>query len=189
MPFHHLEEVHTDPRYCYIEPRIPCDFIEGLPARPTMERLGLKGLDLQMEDEGGLELGDYVSNTSGILALRRGVADAILAGFDVGEHELIPARLINEKGRVHSDDYAILNPLGELDIIDRERSDVSVDEDYTAVNTLVPWAIHARLIPAGRDLFRALGLPGYIFSERLVAFIEASTFSNFAFRPVELSGA
>jgi len=188
MQFYTLETIDNDPRYCFISPKIPCDLAGGYSARPAMDRLGLQLLDLAMdEDEGGLELGDYVSNIRMILALRRSVAQAFVDGFDVGEHELIPARLINEKQRVHSDDYLILNLLGPLDILDRDRSDVFGDEDCVILNPFLPWSILAKLIPPGRDLFRVAGLTRYVFSQRLVDFVVASKFSNFGFTPVELS--
>src|SRR5690606_7204137 len=131
--------------------------------------------------------GDYVGNTSGILVLRRRLVDAILTNFSVGEHELIPVRLINEKKRVHSDDYAILNPLGEFDIIDRERSTILVYDDQVEVEDMDPWFIQSALIPQDRDLFRVLGLPGYLFSERLASFIVDSGFTNISFWHAELS--
>lgn len=189
QPIHYLEAQPNDRRHCFIEAHnLPCDFYTGLPVQPILDRLELTSLDLHMdEDEGGLELGDYVGNTDGILVLRRRLVDAILANFAVGDRELIPVRLINEKKRVHSDDYAILNPLGEFDIIDRERSTISVHNDIVAVDAWEPWCIQSALVPEDRDLFRVLGLPGYLFSDRLVRFILDSGFTNISFWQVELS--
>lgn len=184
----YLETLPPERRYCCVDAHVPCDFYAGLPVQPTLDRLELTRLDLDMdEDDGGLELGDYVGNTDGILVLRRRLVDAILANFTVGEHELIPARLINEKKRVHSDDYAILNPLGEFDIIDRERSTILVYDEHMVVEDMDPWCIQSALIPQGRDLFRVLGLSGYLFSDRLARFILDSGFTNISFWQVELS--
>lgn len=184
-----LEDTETDPRYCFVNPTLPCgaDISEGFPAAPELERLALDVLDLPMdEDEGGLEPADYVSNTDNMLILRRACAEAITAGFAVGEHETLPARLINEKQRVHADDYVILNPLGKIECLDRERSDMDDGEDPW-VNPWGKWYLRRALVPTDLDLFRVPGVLGYFFSERLVAFIQAQGFANFQFRPVMLS--
>lgn len=185
-----LEDIETDGRYCFVDPVLSCgaDISEGYPATPENERLGLDVLDLPMdEDEGGLELPDYVSNTDNMLILRRACAEAIIAGFAVGEHELLPTRLINEKQRVHADDYVILNPLGKIECIDRERSDMYQGPDDLWVNPWGTWYVRGALVPTDRDLFRVVGVRGYFFSERLASFIEARGFTNFRFQPVMLS--
>lgn len=184
-----LEDIETDRRYCFANATLPCgaDISEGYPASPDIERLALDVLDLPMdEDEGGLELPDYVSNTDNMLILRRTCAEAIVTGFTVGEHEILAARLINEKQRVHSEDYVILNPLGKLECLDRERSDMDDSEDPW-VNPWGKWYVRRALVPTDRDLFRVVGVLGYFFSERLVSFIQAQGFTNFRFRPVLLS--
>lgn len=185
-----LEDIDTDRRYCFVNATLPCgaDISEGFPAGPDVERLGLDVLDLPMdEDEGGLEPADYVSNTDNMLILRRACAEAIVAGFAVGEHELLPARLINEKQRVHADEYVILNPLGKLDCLHRERSDMEQNVEDPWVNPWGKWYLRRTLVPTDRDLFRVAGVLGYFFSERLVTFIQDQGFTNFRFRPVMLS--
>lgn len=185
-----LEDTETDPRYCFVDPTLPCgaDISEGFPAAPELERLGLDVLDLPMdEDEGGLEPADYVSNTDNMLILRRACADAIVAGSRVGEHEILPARLINAKQRVHADDYVILNPLGKFECVDRERSDMDQGVEDPWVNPWGKWYLRRTLVPTDRDLFRVVGVLGYLFSERLVELIGAQGFTNLRFRPVLLS--
>jgi hypothetical protein len=187
LRLHYLEEYEVDPRYCYVEAYTPCEFQTGHSVQPILARLGLRGLDLPIdEDGGGLELGDYVGNSSGMLVLRRRLADPILAGFAIDPCERLPARLIHDE-QVLAEDYAILNPLGELDLIDRERSTVAIYDGVFEVETLDPWFISAARVPAGRDLFRVYGLPGYVFSDRLARFILDSGFSNLRFSPVEVA--
>ncbi|HWB81319.1 MAG TPA: hypothetical protein VG755_40430 [Nannocystaceae bacterium] len=189
MKIFQLETIETDRRYCFVNPMIPCGgaLSEGLPAAPDMTRLDLDVLDLQMdEDEGGLLLSDYVSNTDNLLVLRRGCADVIVTDFLVGGHEVLPARLINEKQRVHSDDYSILNPLGKVDCVDRQNSDMDKSANPW-VNPWGKWYLRGSLVPTDRDLFRAQCVVGYFFSERLVAFIQAQAFTNLRFRPVAIS--
>ena len=184
-----LEDVETDARYCATDATLACgaDISEGLPATPDIQRLGLGVLELPMdEDRGGLELPDYVSNSDNMLILRRACADAIVTHSSVGNHELLPAKLINQKGRLHSDDYAILNPLGKSDCVDRQNSDMDKTPDAW-VNPWGKWYLRRALVPTDRDLFRVVGVVGYFFSETLVSFVQAQGFTNFRFKPVLLS--
>lgn len=187
MKIFQLEDIETDARYCFVDPSLPCgaDITTGLPATPEIERLGLDVLDLPMdEDQGGLELPDYVSNTVNMLVLRRASAEAIATQFAVGPHEMLAARLINEKQRVHSEDYVILNPLGAFDCVDQQNSDM---QPGPWVNPYGKWYLRRTLVPADRDLFRVDHVGGYFCSERLVSFVQAQRFTNFAFKPVLLS--
>ncbi|MEX1363184.1 MAG: hypothetical protein AB1Z98_08665 [Nannocystaceae bacterium] len=188
MKLFHLDNIDVDARYCCVDVAVSCisELIEGTPALPVMEEDDEDVLDLQMdEDEGGLELGDYVPNPDGILPLRKACAEAIIAGFDVGEHELLPARLINEKERVHSDDYVVLNPLGEHDCLDRARSEMDGSTFDPTVQLMGKWCVSAKKVPA-LDLFRVECVEGYVLSERLVAFLESEGFTNFHFKPVTI---
>ncbi|MFV8749014.1 double-CXXCG motif protein [Nannocystaceae bacterium ST9] len=137
------------------------------------------------EQRGGLDLPDLVANSINYLILRRPVAATILADFDAGPHELLPVTLINAKGRVHSTDYVILNPLGKIDCLDVARSDMDDDEDDPAVALFGEFHLRAEAIPADRDIFRVKGIVvGYVFSERLVAFIRQRGYSNFVFEEI-----
>lgn len=187
MKLFHLDGIDVDARYCAIGVRISyfSELIEGSPVRPVMEEDGEDVLDLKMdEDRGGLELGDYVSNLAGVLPLRKGCAEAIASAFELGEHELLPARLINEKNRVHSDDYVVLNPLGEHDCLNPQLSDMDGSTFDPTVQIMGKWCLHADKIPP-LDLFRVKCVEGYVFSERLVAFIQAEGYKNFRFNPVK----
>ena len=182
-----LDDIETDARYCRVDVTVACNdaLTDGERALPELERQEIDVLELQMdEDEGGLELPDYVGNADNALVLRRACAEAIVAGFVVGEHELLPAQLINEKGRVHSDDYVILNPLGQAECLHLEASEMDGDEEEPMVKIMGRWYLSSELVPRDRDLFRVKGVIGYVLSERLVAFIEAEGFTNFHFLPV-----
>ncbi len=186
MKLFHLEYIDVDRRYCRVDVFLSCGarLMEGTRAAPVMEQDGDDVLDLAMdEDGGGLELGDLVSNVDGILPVRKGPAAAMADKFDLGEHEQLPARLINEKGRVHSDDYVVLNPLGEHDCLNRDLSEMDGSDFDPTVEIMGKWCLRAGDIPA-LDLFRVEGVEGYIFSERLVEFIQSKGWSNFRFNPV-----
>jgi len=189
MKFFKLDNINVDPRYCRVDPIIASftDLTMGRSAKPIMERLEEDTLDLAMnEDRGGLELPDYVSTTASILALSTACATAIAEGFELGEHELLPARLINKKKRVHSDEYLVLNPLGQIECLNVERSDMNGDKDNPLVQIMGKWCLHTQEVPPDRDLFRVKSVIGYIFSERLVEHIQSEGYTNFHFTPVPL---
>lgn len=190
MKLLYLDALNMDRRYCFVNARISVGskIMLAKPALPKMQRLEEEFLELRMdEDRGGLDLPDYVSNTSNMLPLRRSFAEAIVDGFDVGEHELLPVRLINEKQRIHSDDYVILNPIGRIDCLDTEASQMNGDEDHPAVQIMGRWALRGKDVPPGRDLLRAQGVNKYIFSDRLVDFIQTGGYTNLNFLPVIVS--
>ncbi len=175
--------------FCFVSPRLSCGgkLLVGEPARPVMEHDDVAVLDLDMvEDRGGLKLPDFVGNTALLLALSKACADA-LAQLDLGTHELLPARLINEKKRVHSDGYVVLNPLGHIDCLDLKRSDLAKDTKQPRVRALGKYFLEKSSIPETLDLFRARGVGGFICSQRLVQSVEKHKFTNFAFTPVQLS--
>ena len=190
MKLYHLDPIAFDPRYCFVDVRIAVagEIATGVPALPRMHKLEKDAFDLTMdEDAAGLELPDYVGNVSNVLPLRRSVAETFAEKFDLGEHELIPVRLINSKERVHSDEYVILNPLGLVECLDRDVSEMDGDEDDPMVVIMGQWALRSQEVPPGRDLLRAIGVSEYIFSERLVDFIAAEGLTNFTFHPVQVT--
>lgn len=185
-----LDDIETDPRYCYVDVTVACNdaIADGERGLPELERQEIDVLELHMdEDIGGLELPDYVGNTDNALVLRRTCADAIVSRFGLGDHEQLPAQLINEKGRVHADDYLVLNPLGQLECLDEQLSEMDGDDEDPTVKIMGKWCLRAKLVPGDRDLFRVKGVIGYLFSERLVTFIRDQGFTNFRFLPVVMS--
>jgi hypothetical protein len=168
--------------------RFHADLVLGDPILPNLSpgesALNVYKLD---EDAGGLKVGDYFPNTDTHLPLRRSCADAILADFKVGPYELIPAQIINSKGRIHADDIVILNPLGRINCLDWDNSELDDDQDDPTVRIFGRWSLKAKLVPSDRDIFRVKGLIGYLFSERLVNFIAKRGFEPFGFEPAALT--
>ncbi len=158
-------------------------------AGPTLAESGEDRVALDLDEtRGALDLPDLVGNTRNYLVLRRSCLEAIQREHLLGDHETLPALLMNKKKRVHSDDYLILNPLGKIDCLDTARSDMSDDGLEPAVEFLGKFFLSASRVPADRDIFRVRGvMVGYMFSERLVDFIRAQGYTNFVFEPVALS--
>lgn len=172
----------TDKKFCYVSRHISAlssPLARGLPLTPLMEEYGESRVDLTLdEDRGGLELPDLVGNRLNYLILRNTVASALAKKFDFGPCEQAPVALINKKKRVHSADYVVVNPQGQLDVLDPERTELDGSGELF-VKIFGKWALKPDAIPTDRDIFRVKGLPaGYFFSERIVDFIRGQKYTN-----------
>lgn len=190
MKLFELKPSDSDRAFCFIWASIPFSIalLDGDPVLPSMSENQMPHLDLGIdEDAGGLKLPDRVGNTQSMLILRNRCLNAIVKAFKLGKYEVLPARLINEKKRVHSPDYAVVNFLDRVECLDTEKSDMNNNEKNLSVQIFGKYWLKKDLIPKDRDLFRVKGVIGYIFSERLVQYIQKEKFTNFFFKPVPLS--
>lgn len=180
-----------DRRFCAVRPRAPyweeCAF--GEPALPMMQDRGDEALRLELDEgSGGLALPDRVANVYDLLVLRRGCAEAIVAEYDLGAHELVPAVLINAKRRVHAEDYVVVNPLGATDCLDVAHSEMGGTPDDPYVSLGGAFSFVGARVPPGRDVFRVKKIAaGYAVSERLHDFIRDRGFTNFDLTDVSLT--
>lgn len=164
------------------------ELADGEPAKALMKERGDTAMRLDIVEAGGLDLPDVVPNVDNLLVLRKRCAEQILAAFQLGDHEVLPAVLINSKGRVHAKDYVVVNPFGMFDCLDTQRSEMDGDQERPAVRIFGKFWLDASRVPTDRDIFRVKGLvSGYMFSERLVAFIREQGFTNFVLHEVQLS--
>ena len=80
------------------------------------------------DDRTGIKLGSLIGNTQSFLLLHRDVKDLIAAEHDRrGGNwpiEYLPFTLINHKGRAHSKDYFVVNPIGPRDCINHKLSKI-----------------------------------------------------------------
>ena len=146
---------------------------------------GIGDVTLQLgEDYPGLELTSYIGNTNSMLVVDKRTA-AIVQAHNVGEIEVIPFKLLNHKGRVHSTDYVFLNPIGWIDCLDKDRTLFDRKDNGTIVRVNKPVLASAKLhgVP---DLFRIQEmLSRYVFSEVLVADLREKGCTNFVFEKLE----
>ncbi|MCA9706819.1 MAG: hypothetical protein KDK70_13285 [Myxococcales bacterium] len=181
-----------DRRYCAVQTHVPywSGPAFGRPALALMRERGDEAMRLDLDEAaGGLDLPDRVSNVYDLLVLRQSCAEAVLASHDLGAVEVLPAVLISAKGRVHAEDYVVVNPLGTLDCLDVARSQMGGTPDDPYVRLGGSFCFDAAAIPPGRDVFRVKMIAaGYAFSDRLHDFIRARGYSNFDLRDVPLSG-
>lgn len=138
------------------------------------------------DDHPGLELTSYIGNTDSMLIVDRAAADCILA-HEVGEVEVIPLKLLDHKGRMHSDAYVFLNPVGPYDCLDMERCDCKYHDDGELMKITRHVVSEFKAIGAPH-LIRPVEAPHvYLFSEELVRALEEGGHTNFLFVELEHS--
>lgn len=204
MRIFRLDLFNCDSRYCFVRGASPYDtnLQRGGPVLDEMKEDGVAALEYEIDEDRGLDVGDYFRTTSNHLPVSRRFADAIAKQFDLGRYEFVPARVARvtrpnrllralglgkEKRRIVVPDIVIVNPLDAVDCLDWARSEMDGDEDDPLVRIFGKWSLKRERIPRGRDLFRVKGLIGYLFSERLVDFVRREGFANFVFEDAPLS--
>ena len=180
----------ADEKFCFVEGAFAYDsgLQGGGAVLAEMKADGVDVLEYQLDEtQGGLEIGDYFSTTTNHLPLSRRFADALATKFTLGPHELVPARIKNEKGRIHVKDAVIVNPLEGIDCLDWDQSELDGDAEDLMVRIFGKWSLKASRVPHDRDVFRVKGLIGYLFSERVVDFVHKQNFKNLEFEDAPLT--
>jgi hypothetical protein len=185
-----LNPLNCDAKYAFARGASIYDtrLMRGGAVLADMAAASVPFLKYEMDEEyGGLLVGDFITNSDSHLLVTRKLADAIVRKFNLGPVELIPAKLLNEKKRVHFHDAVVIHPVEPIDCLDWERSDIGGDDTYRLVRIFGRWMLRGAAVPPDRDLLRVKGLLYYVFSERLVDFVQKSGFANFVFEDVRLS--
>jgi hypothetical protein len=90
------------------------------------------------EENPGVTLTPLLGNTVSYLIVDRATSEIILRHCAGVPLEILPFTLLDHRGRVHSRDYVVLNPLGSRDCVDARASDIDYFEGQVAgINTLV----------------------------------------------------
>jgi hypothetical protein len=90
------------------------------------ERIGdryPRNLRVYMDKHHGTKLGSVLGNTLCYLMVNTAMKDVILATC-TSEIEVLPFTLYDQKRRIASKDFWILNPIGTFDCVDRQASDI-----------------------------------------------------------------
>lgn len=137
------------------------------------------------EENPGLRLESFIGNSKRMLVVSSPLRALLEQWCKEQEVEYLPVHIYNHRGRLHADDYSIINPLGTIDCIDLERSDVKMAEgEVVRVNRIV-------LSPAKLErhphLFRVREAPHfYVISEALAEALKAGGFTNVVLEPLEV---
>jgi len=155
--------------------------IEGLPLSNYYPEDPLEVRVKLDDDSSGIKLASYIGNTSGNLMVKKEVVD-IFRRFDLGEIEIFPFTLINHKDRIHSKDYVLVNPLGEYDCLDFEKSEMMWESDRSAIGMIMKYVLDPGKLSGVPDLFRIeKSTTDYVFSDRLVLALQEESCTNFGF--------
>jgi hypothetical protein len=138
------------------------------------------------EDEPGLKLAPFLGNDRHFLIVSSKVR-AVIEDICTNDIEFLPVTLHNHRGSVHSDDYCIVNPLGSIDVLDRERSILEMEGDeITDVDKMV---LDPERLEGAPHLFRVNGDPhSILMSEVLVRAFNEQGFENLFLTEVEQVG-
>jgi hypothetical protein len=114
----------------------------------------------------GIQLADLVGNSCGLLIVSRRVKEGI-ERVVTAPVEYLPVAIYNHKKRLASKDYFIINPLGTLDCLDLDRSEITwSDGEVVDVDVFV---LDPKKLDGAPDLFRIKEDPRtYVMSKRLV---------------------
>jgi hypothetical protein len=131
----------------------------------------------------GVELSDLVANSNDFLILSSSVQKR-LAGSLSEPVEYLPLAIYNHKRRLASSEYFIVNPLGTVDALDRERSKIEwLGADIVEIEKLV---LDPEKLKHAPDLFRLKEEPSaYVISQRLIAQLTPPPPSNFYVQRLE----
>jgi hypothetical protein len=140
------------------------------------------------EGHEGIRLASLVGHTQNFIVASRALQTVIREAYDATPFqdriEILPVSIIDHRGRVRSDEYALVNPLGTFDVLDHERSEVEYFEGY--VIGVDKYVLDAEKVAAAPPLFRLQEKPSrYLVQESLARAIEQAALTNVILEQVE----
>lgn len=190
MKYARLGTVSTDnPEFCFVG-SVSHDASTWLGrGEPVGDRYPTDPLSVEIPldpDFPGVELPDLIGNTRGLLILSAKAREAFAAAeLELGPCEVCRFTLVNHKGRVHSTDYAFVNPLGGHDIA-HPSSDFMRYTRSQQIYGCKRWVLDANKLVGKPDLLRAEQVRKHYFvSERLVEVIRSEGLTNFELSNVD----
>ncbi len=114
----------------------------------------------------GIQVPDLVGNTHGMLVTSKRVKEAF-EQVNRGPVEYLPVAIYNHKKRVASPDHFILNPLGTVDCLNLEASDIVYHQDK--VVRVRNFVLDPEKLQGAPDLFRVReDSYAYLMSDRVL---------------------
>ncbi|MCY1035887.1 MAG: hypothetical protein EOP84_01635 [Verrucomicrobiaceae bacterium] len=138
------------------------------------------------EEHPGLRLESFIGNSKRMLVASRPLRTLLEEWCKGQEVEYLPVLIYNHRGRLHADDYSIINPLGTVDCIDPDRSEVTMMEgEIISVERIV---LSQAKLAQHPHLFRVREAPHfYVISELLAEALKAGGFTNVVLDPFEVA--
>jgi hypothetical protein len=141
----------------------------------------------------GVKLDSLLGNTKSYLIVKQPVRKVIEAHCAKAAIEYLPFTLYNQKKRVQSKDYVIVNPIGTVDCLNLDESEIEyLDEPGDAYHGSVVGVDRFVLDPArlkdAPALFRIKEQPSeYVINEKLAAAFEKEGFTNIVLTEIEMA--
>jgi hypothetical protein len=133
----------------------------------------------------GLKLPGFIGNSMNYLifnAAGRALIEQNCAGQRI---EYLPFDLINHKGRVHSSDYAIINPLAKIDVLNEVASTIARSADDGRILNVSKVVLDPDKLVNAPHLFRLVQKPViYLMSQQLIDALKAAGVNNLAYKAV-----
>lgn len=138
-------------------------------------------------EEKGLKLASLLGNTHNYLKLHQSVVDVIQQSCADIEIEYLPFQLINHKGRVHSDEYFIVNPIGTFDAMNLNKSQIKYFRgNKDKIVSIKRYVLDPEKLAQAPALFRLPQKPTYyIIREDLAQAFNEHGFTNIVLREIE----
>ena len=126
-----------------------------------------ENVELQLdEDTPGMTLKAILGNLRGYFLGSSAVVKVINDNFPELEIETLPFKLLDQKGRVMSEDYFFINPLDHYDCLKDEECDISYDDDGSILS-IRKIILDKSKMDGAPDFFRVDKKPGqYVFSRK-----------------------
>ncbi len=138
----------------------------------------------------GIRLSSFLGNTRDYLIVHADVK-TVIEKHCPADLEVLPFTLYNHKGKEYSKDYWIINPIGSVDCVDRQASDiVYLDDTKTDIVSIQKYVFDADRLAHSPALFRVPEeCSEYFMNENLVNELIERKFTNFVVREVPLVSA
>ncbi len=183
-----IDTISSSNDYCIVDDTGNLDEYEltkGLPWTQAPNDFRDAQMTIDEDEWGGLELTDLLGSTNSLLLMRGEVVADLRRELRLEPCETHRFRLMNARGRVHSDDYVIVNPLEPAPCLSMEKSDVQLSDDGNILGVDEFVLLRSKL--PDRDLFRvAEETFTYFVTQRFVDYVRKKTCTNFQFEEIEL---
>ncbi|AEI64060.1 imm11 family protein [Corallococcus macrosporus] len=139
------------------------------------------------EERPGIQLSSVLGNNFNFLIVSAEVKETIAQHCAGAAIEYLPFTLLDHRGRVRSQDYFFINPLGCVDAVDAAASDIKYHRSgaVVAIRKLV---LDPQKLLGAPGLFRLKqDLQRYIVSEPLVRAFKERGFTNLVLREIAVS--
>jgi hypothetical protein len=133
----------------------------------------------------GIKLSGFLGNSKNFLILSKAGVAVIEKLCSAQKHEVFPFTLLNHKKRVHSTDYALVNPLTFVAALDQGASEVKLSPKGK-VESVERYVLSKAKVADAPHLFRLAEKPvEYVFSRELGRALNAAGVTNVFGTPLD----